>query len=248
MALDAKTIEALRNAADEKDMRILEILKRVDPDTYRDYRVLAEKEGELPHVKPGDLITSQLINALIDRINALELGGESILRLGPLAQGAHTLVALAGSPKSGAGLWLDGERVLDKSNEPANAALLDGATLAVKQSLAVGETEADAAFERLMKIAREGDVLMVQVSVANRQADTGEVASVETRQSHTYLGVIAADGQGESALRYLNSIQSAQLPFTWGLYSAKLRRFVLGGASEDIRLQNVLKAESRLHG
>lgn len=107
MALDvSKAIEIIKNASDEdmtaiekvlkeetvteKNAKVLEILKRVDPERYRDLLTLVEIEGELPHVKPGDLITSTLINALIDRINALEAGGESVLRLGPLAQGART--------------------------------------------------------------------------------------------------------------------------------------------------------------
>lgn len=263
MALDvSKAIEIIKNASEdemtaiakalkeetvtEKNAKILEILKRVDPDRYRDLLTLAEKEGELPHVKPGDLITSTLINALIDRINALELGGESILRLGPLAQGAHTLVALGGPVTAGGGLWVDGERLSDKANEIANLALLDGSTLAVRLALAADATEGERAIELLMKQARQGDVLMVQMSV-EKKGDTGGVSGeAATNLIHTYIGVIHGDGQYLTALVFLNSIQTAHLPFTWGLYNTRLKRFVLGGASEDFRLQESIRMQANL--
>jgi hypothetical protein len=258
MALDvSKAIELIKNASEEemtaiakalkedtvteKNAKVLEILKRVDPDRYRDLVTLVEIEGELPHVKPGDLITSTLINTLIDRINALEVGGESVLRLGPLAQGAHTLAALGGPVTAGGGLWVDGERLLDKEKEVANFALLDGGTLAVRLALAANATNGEQVLEQLVKHERQGDILMAQISVEEKGDTGGATVEVTSRQIRTYIGVIQSDGQYLSAMVFLNSIQAGHLPFTWGLYSTKLKRFVLGGASEDFRLQEYLK-------
>ena len=261
MALDAKTIEAIKNATNEelsavekalkgdtvteKNAKVLEILKRVDPERYRDLVTLAEKEGELPHVKPGDLITSELINALIDRINALEVGGESILRLGPLAQGARTLVALGGAVTAGGGLWVDGERLSDKANEVANLALLDGGTLAVRLALAADDSSAQGVIMEIAKQARKGDVLMMQMGFEEKDDTGGATVGDKIKLAHTYVGVVQEDGQYMTALVFLKSIQAGHLPFTWGLYNTKLKRFVLGGASEDFRLQEYMKLNVR---
>ena len=207
----------------------------------RDLVTLVEIEGELPHVKPGDLITSALINTLIDRINALEVGSESVLRLGPLAQSAHTLAALGGPVTAGGGLWVDGERLLDKEKEVANFALLDGGTLAVRLALAANATNGEQVLEQLVKNERQGDILMAQISVEEKGDTGGVTVEVTSRQIRTYIGVIQSDGQYLSAMVFLNSIQAGHLPFTWGLYNTKLKRFVLGGASEDSRLQEYLK-------
>ena len=109
MALDvSKAIEIIKNASDEdmtaiekvlkeetvteKNAKVLEILKRVDPERYRDLLTLVEIEGELPHVKPGDLITSTLINALIDRI--VYSSGRDDLVAGLIAHGHRHARAL----------------------------------------------------------------------------------------------------------------------------------------------------------
>ena len=262
MALDiSKAIEIIKNASEEemtavekalkedtvteKNAKVLEILKRVDPDRYRDLLTLAEKEGELPHVRPGDLITSTLINALIDRINALELGGESILRLGPLAQGAHTMAALGGPLTAGGGLWVDGERLLDKEKEVASLALLDGATLAVRFALVADESNAQGVIMEITKQARKGDILMMQMGFEEKDDTGGATVGNKIKLAHTYIGVVQEDGQYMTALVFLRSIQAGHLPFTWGLYNTKLKRFVLGGASEDFRLQEYMKLNVR---
>jgi len=263
MALDNKLSEILSStnetlskvenavkasAIDEKDSAVLEILKSQDPETYQKYLVRVERAASLSYVMPGDLITARMINALIDRINALEDGGESVLRLGPLAQQAHTLVALGGTLASGAGLWLDGVRLLDKSNEVANLVLLDGSSLEVRLALVAEETKGELAIEQLMKAARKGDVLMAQMVMTEKPADTGEAAvNVTTSLIHTYIGMIQENNDFMSALYFLNSIQAGHLPFTWALYSTKLKRFVLGGASEDYRLQQYV-IKTRLNG
>ena len=262
MALDvSKAIEIIKNASDEdmtaiekvlkeetvteKNAKVLEILKRVDPERYRDLLTLVEIEGELPHVKPGDLITSTLINALIDRINALEAGGESVLRLGPLAQGAHTLVALGGPITAGGGLWVDGERLLDKEKEVASLALLDGVTLAVRFALAADESNAQGVIMEVTKQARKGDILMMQMGFEEKDDTGGTTAGNKVMLAHTYIGVIQEDGQYMTALVFLRSIQAGHLPFTWGLHNTRLKRFVLGGASEDFRLQEYMKLNVR---
>lgn len=257
MALDIKTITDITNASaedltsvqkalnenilTEKNTKVIEILKRIDPDRYRDILALAEKESELAHVKPGDLITADLINSLIDRINALEIGADSVLKLGPLATQTHTLVALGGAEAAGAGLWVDGERLLDKSNEIANIALLDGSTLDARLLLSGDGTKLLQAFEQLQKAAKKGDVLMAQITF-EEAATGGGTSAVTTKASYvaSYLGVIQDVNQIEAAEAFLNSIQNGQQPFAWGLYSVKFKRFVIGGASDDVRIQQLV--------
>ncbi len=253
MALDINTNETIamaekavrESAIERKDAAVLEFLKLQDPDSYRMYLAKAEKAAALPHVKPGDLITADLINALIDRINALEGVGEGVLRLGALALQTHTLIALGGGGAAGVGLWLDGERLHDKEDAVANLALLDGASLSVRLAIVADEASGEAAIARVIKLANKGDVLMAQFTETKQSVDSGENAvAVTISQNHTYLGVIQADNQYLDALQFLNSIQAGQLPFSWGLYNAALKRFVLGGTSEDVRVQQALV---RLH-
>jgi hypothetical protein len=236
----SKAEKSIKEAATErKDAAVLEMLKQQDPDTYRMFLAKAEKMEALPHVKPGDLITADLINALIDRINALEGGGESALNLGPLALQAHTLIALAGEIKAGAGLWLDGERLLDKDDEVANLAVLDGTTLALRLALVGDGNQLEAALEKLGHgntiLLRKGDVMMAQVSSTQKDGDAGATL----RRQQTLIGVIQTDNDLELS-PYLDSIQFDHQPFSWGLYNTRLKRFVLGGASENARLRNEL--------
>ncbi len=237
--------KAVRETAIEhKDAAVLEILKKQDPDTYRLYLAKAEQAAALPHVKPGDLITAELINALIDRINALEGMGEGVLTLGPLALQSHTLIALAGEVETGAGLWLDGERLLDKNGDAANLALLDGATLALRLAMVGDGNQLEAALEALAAnsktiLPRKGDVMMAQVSSTQKDGDAGATL----RRQQTLIGIIQQDNDIELP-PFLDSIQYEHLPFSWGLYNKRLKRFVLGGASEDVRLRNEL---SQIH-
>ena len=151
------------------------------------------------------------------------------------------LAALGGPVTAGGGLWVDGERLSDKEGEVANFALLDGGTLAVRLALAANATNGEQVLEQLVKNERQGDILMAQISVEEKGDTGGATVEVTSRQIRTYIGVIQSDGQYLSAMVFLNSIQARHLPFTWGLYNTKLKRFVLGGASEDFRLQEYLK-------
>lgn len=63
----------------------------------------------IPHVQPGDLITSDLINKLIDQIQALQATAiGTSLQLGPLGDDTHTVVALGSGFETTGGIWVDG--------------------------------------------------------------------------------------------------------------------------------------------
>ena len=193
---------------------------------------------------PRDRYTTDVRLARQD-ILVRELGGESILRLGPLAQGAHTMAALGGPLTAGGGLWVDGERLLDKEKEVASLALLDGATLAVRFALVADESNAQGVIMEITKQARKGDILMMQMGFEEKDDTGGATVGNKIKLAHTYIGVIQEDGQYMTALVFLRSIQAGHLPFTWGLYNTRLKRFVLGGASDDFRLQEYMKLNVR---
>ena len=169
--------------------------------------------------------------------------GEVMCIIGPSGSGKSTLLRCVNQLEKidKGGLWVDGERLLDKEKEVANFALLDGGTLAVRLALAANATNGEQVLEQLVKHERQGDILMAQISVEEKGDTGGATVEVTSRQIRTYIGVIQSDGQYLSAMVFLNSIQAGHLPFTWGLYNTKLKRFVLGGASEDFRLQEYLK-------
>src|SRR5947208_16999519 len=78
---------------------------------------------------PGDLITSSLINSILDRLDALE--GKAPITLGPLATGTHTMVALSSGFEGTSGIWLDGTLLLS-GTRGINLVILDFQTLQVK--------------------------------------------------------------------------------------------------------------------
>src|SRR5262245_44686254 len=67
----------------------------------------------LARVQPGDLITSDLINAIIDRLGSLEnRTTDTRIILGPLSTSTHTLLALGSGTETTGGIWLNGVSLL----------------------------------------------------------------------------------------------------------------------------------------
>lgn len=90
----------------------------------------------LPRVRPGDVITADLINLVLEMLETLAAGlagqaamfGPDVaaLRLGALAQDTHTLLALGDGFEANGGIFLDGASLLaGQATRGINLAILD---------------------------------------------------------------------------------------------------------------------------
>ncbi len=208
---------------------------------------------------PGDLITSDLINQILDRLDALA-GNANTARfvLGPLAEGTRTLLALGTGFESGGGIFLDGAPLL--AGPPArgiNLVILDP-TLNVKfrglydtfanpadSNRLVGDLQAQTSrYDVVCGVTHDAYRDQLQTNAKSALAAIGADAlgdATRTRDNAAFIGVVPADKSNVS-FNYLVSLmpadaqgigsaQLAGLPFVWGLYSTPLQRFLLGGGA-----------------
>ena len=93
--------------------------------------------GQSTRVSPGDLITADLVNSILDRLDSAEskltaLEAMTGFTLGSLGTGVHTLVALStGFESPVSSIWLDGNQILVGSRG-INLVILDSQSLTVK--------------------------------------------------------------------------------------------------------------------
>ena len=217
----------------------------------------------LQHVQPGDLITAELINSILDQLGALGAQpGQLSLVLGPLAEKTHTLVALGTGFESGGGIWLDGVSLL--AGSPArgiNLVILD-ANLNVKFRGTYdthGDANSSARFASdIQSATQQHDIVAVvthDAYVAQLQPNAkAALASVggaalatpasNTRAGAAFIGVVPAN-KASAQFNYLVSVipadspgfgsqRIAGLPFAWGVYSLTLQRFLVGGTSGQL--------------
>ncbi|MCB0236450.1 MAG: hypothetical protein KDG58_19875, partial [Anaerolineae bacterium] len=90
----------------------------------------------LPRVRPGDVITADMMNMVLEMLETLAAGLASqaamfgpdvaALRLGSMAQDTHTLVALGAGFDANGGVFLDGQSLLaGQPTRGINLAILD---------------------------------------------------------------------------------------------------------------------------
>lgn|GEM_PF-4545507 len=223
---------------------------------------------------PGDLITSDLINQILDRLDALAGSATSArLLLGPLADDTHTLLALGTGFELSGGIYLDGVSLLP--GPPArgiNLVILDQ-TLNVKfrssyDTLILPSESARLVSDLQTQVARYDvvcgvthDAYQDQLSAAAKAAlaAVGAAAlgnATRTRDNAAFIGVAPAN-RSKVAFNYLVSVLPADdqgstsallaaQPFVWGLYSTPLSRFLLGGGSTDTLVPAPAKSKETL--
>lgn len=212
----------------------------------------------LAKVQPGDLITAELINAILDRLGGLEATvAEVSLQLGPLASDTHTLVALGTGFETQGGIFLNGSSLLAGGLQRGiNLVILDSnLNLKHRQSY---DTFASADNSRLLaahiqNLTAPGDIVIgvthdsyILSLEASGKAALGIVGGAalalpnQGRDNAAFIGIVPPNKTGN--YNYLVAVSPADaagfnqarlsaMPFAWGVYSRALQRFVLGGAS-----------------
>ena len=211
-------------------------------------------------VRPGDLITSEFVNGLLDRLNALESRTAAVdLLLGSLAADTRTLVALGTGFEPSAGIWLDGAQQIPEPGRRGIHLLILDANLNRKwynvYDTIWGTAESARLATDLTNRAARGDVVVVVTRDAYAEqlqpgakaalAAVGGAALAEptgqTRANGAFIGIVPAH-RANIRYNYLVSVVPsdgtgygatnvlAALPSVWGVYSRPQRRFVLGGA------------------
>ena len=103
--------------------------------------VAALSTQPIPRVAPGDLITADLVNSILDKLDSFDQRitvlesrpGDAGFALGPLATGIHTLIALSSGFEGTSGIWLDGNQLL-VGTRGINLIILDFQDLHIKYS------------------------------------------------------------------------------------------------------------------
>jgi hypothetical protein len=210
---------------------------------------------DFPRVQPGDLITADLLNRILEDLATRT--SDTGIRLGPLARGTHTLVALGTGLEPGGGIWLDGQPLLSDEPGPGlNLVILDSA-LGLKFR-ATYDTHASADESRRLAAdlrARAGrsdvvaavshDAYLTNLDSTARAAlaavgGAGLATPPTGRHNAAFMSVVPAD-RGTIVFDYLTSVMPpdatgspAGLAFVWGIYSTPLRRFLLGSGAGGV--------------
>jgi hypothetical protein len=207
---------------------------------------------DYPRVQPGDLITADLLNRILEDLATRT--SDTGIRLGPLARGTHTLVALGTGLEPGGGIWLDGSPLLgDELSRGLSLVILDSA-LALKFR-ATYDTHTSAEESRrlaadLRARATRADVVaavthdayLTNLESTARAAlgavgAAGLAAPATGRHNAAFIGAVPSSG-GSIAFDYLTSVMPpdatgspAGLAFVWGIYSTPMRRFLIGSGA-----------------
>lgn len=213
----------------------------------------------LSKVQPGDLITSELINSIIDRLGAVEnSAGDTRLFLGPLAANTHTLLALAAGFEDTGGIWLNGVSLLaGPPRRGINLVILDPqlgikfrgvydtfANAADAEQLAADLRAQTSRYDLVAAISCDAYTPQLTSAAKAALAAVGGAAlasPTSSRAGAAFLGVVP---ENKASVRFdyfvsvipsdgpgFGSERLAGLPLAWGLYSIPLQRFVLGGAT-----------------
>lgn len=174
-----------------------------------------------PNVNPGDLITADLINSVLDVLRTLDTTVSDLtsslltFQLGSLVKDTHTLLALGTGFETGGGMWLDGEPLL--INEPSrgiNVVILT-ADLIVKhrqsydthgsatqaEQLASDLTNLTNRYDIVMAVTHDAYSLNLTQNARAALASVGAAALAETgevRDSGAFIGVVPENQTGVS--------------------------------------------------
>jgi hypothetical protein len=207
---------------------------------------------DYPRVQPGDLITAELINRILEDLATRT--SDTGIRLGPLARGTHTLVALGTGLEPGGGIWLDGQPLLtDDPGRGLTLVILDsalGLKFRATYDTHASEDESRRLAADLRARAERSDVVaavshdayLTNLETTARAAlaavGGGSLAAPPTgRHNGAFMSMVPSD-RGAIVFDYLTSVMPpdatgspAGLAFVWGIYSTPLRRFLFGSGA-----------------
>jgi hypothetical protein len=196
----------------------------------------------LPRVRPGDVITADLVNMVLELLETLAAGlagqaamfGPDVaaLRLGKMAENTHTLLALGTGFEQDGGVFLDGQSLLvGKPARGINLVVLDS-ELNLKHRQAYDtfafSAQADLLASDLQQRTEHYDVVIGMTSDAFSSQLTGNaraaLASVgaemlghatQARDAAAFIGVVP-NTQTRVSFNYLTSVLPADQPGTTG--------------------------------
>lgn len=209
---------------------------------------------------PGDLITSALINNLLDRLEIIESrNSDARLVLGQLGANTHTLVALSTGFETGGGIFLDGQPLLaGPPTRGVNLVILNPslvvkfrgtydtfATPSESTRLANDLKTQTARYDIVVAVTHDSYTTNLQAGAKAALAAVGGAAigtATQTHDSAAFIGVVP-NNKTIASFNYLVSVVPADvpnnagqlvaaLPFVWGIYSIPLQRFIMGGGSD----------------
>jgi hypothetical protein len=210
---------------------------------------------DYPRVQPGDLITADLLNRILEDLATRT--SDTGIRLGPLARGTHTLVALGTGLEPGGGIWLDGQALLSEGPGRGLSLVILDSALALKfratydthasadESLRLAADLRARAGRSDVVVAVSHDAYLTRLESTARAAlaavgGAGLAAPASGRHNAAFMSVVPAD-RGAIAFDYLTSVMPpdatgspAGLAFVWGIYSTPLRRFLLGSGAGGV--------------
>jgi hypothetical protein len=194
-------------------------------------------------VQPGDVITSDLVNDLLSRVEVLESQTSNIgLRLGALAADTHTLVALGTGFESGGGIWLDGDPLLTVQTQRGIHLVILDATLRLKfkkiyDVFTPGGGTSAAADEMAAVLRTQTSQYDIVAAVTHESyvglspAARAALASVgaaslaqpgRERDNAAFIGVVPANNADQASFDYLTSVIPADMPGTGAAQAAGL--------------------------
>ena len=196
----------------------------------------------LPRVRPGDVITADLINMVLQMLETLTAGLASqasmfgpetaALRLGSLAQDTHTLLAMGTGSDANGGVYLDGQSLLaGQPTRGINLVILD-AELNLKYRRAYDtfafSAQAELLASDLLQRTEQNDIIIGMTSDAFSSQLTSSaraaLASVgaealgrasQARDGAAFIGVVP-NNQTRVSFNYLTSVLPADQAGTGG--------------------------------
>ncbi|MCB9131756.1 MAG: hypothetical protein H6647_12605 [Anaerolineales bacterium] len=196
----------------------------------------------LPRVRPGDVITADMMNMVLEMLETLAAGLASqaamfgpdvaALRLGSMAQDTHTLVALGAGFDANGGVFLDGQSLLaGQPTRGINLAILD-AELNLKYRRAYDtfafSAQAELLASDLQQRTEQNDIVIGMTSDAfSSQLTSGARAALasvgaealgrasQARDGAAFIGVVP-NNQTRVSFNYLTSALPADQSGTGG--------------------------------
>lgn len=236
------TSEEYRKILGEKINRIRKIAD-VEPEILTE-TIIEGQEIDIEEVRPGEIITSDLFNKIIRKLNALELQAsafDDLIKLGPLAEDTHTLLVLSGSSSEEEGLWIDGVHRVSNLEPGLNLIILDENLEVVLYE----KNPSDSKYKQILSEIKEGQllILVTMTNTAEKNVKSGSKAnmvlspsgilkdfvSIDSNNCIIVSRIVKAPFTSKILLSVSNSIET---PLSiWGIYSIPHDRFLIGGTT-----------------
>lgn len=199
--------------------------------------IIDGQEIELNEVRPGEIITSNLINNIIKKLNSLELQSIAfgdLFRLGPLAKDTHTIIVLGGgqNEKEGVeGVWVDGVKKNLNLKPGINLIILDE-KLDKKTHTILTSWESVTKYLSDNKVKEEEIIILINIIKLSAKKSFSKNINYN---NFIIICNINVDEETKNDLPFIPVLSVFNFPgyhlSAWGIYSLPLTRFLIGGTT-----------------